>query len=192
MKSFIFFILGAAAGAVGGFFVTKYICEGKTEAKIAEVTAEARNFYKEKYEKEAEKVDEKADQKAHQILTKTYVSNSDDRIFGSKYDSNATSVVTDYRNPTAMATKSYLYMIDPDEAGMDDDYTQYSLDYYQDGSIVDENGYVLENPEEIVGDFTDELCLEKPEIFVRNDVTKTEYDICYIAASYEQPGGAYD
>ena len=190
MKSFIFFITGAVVGAVGGFFVTRYICDAKAEAKIAEATAEARNFYKEKYEKESGDLDKKADQKAHEILTEAYVSDSE-RIFGNKYNVN-TSVVTDYRNAAAMANKSYIYMIDPDDAGMDDTFTQYELDYYQDGNLVDENGNVVEEPFSIAGDYLDELSLEKPEIFVRNDVTKTEYDICYIAASYEQPGGAYD
>ena len=188
MKSFIFFIAGAAVGAVGSFFVTKYICQAKAEAKIAKESAEARNFYKDKYKKNTEKIDEEVRQKSYANLTKPYLSDSD-RIFGSKYDifgkDETVTVNKIDDNPN-------VYMIDPDDAGMDDAYKQYELDYYQDGNLVDQEGNIVEDQFEIAGGYLDDLSLENPEIFVRNDVTKTEYDICYIAACYEQPGGVYD
>lgn len=195
MKSFIFFILGAAVGAVGGVFATKFIMQAKTEQKIAEATIEARDYYKEKYEKDVEK---KSDEVAHQKIASVYQSyQNEDRIFGNAFAiSQATPVrdaMVNYReNPIdENGNKNYIYMIDADEAGLDD-YTQYALDYYQDGSLVDEDGNLVEEPFNIAGNYLDELSLENPEIYVRNDVTKTEYDICYIAASYEQPGGVYD
>lgn len=190
MKSFIFFILGAAVGAVGGVFATKFIMQAKTEQKIAEATIEARDYYKEKYEKDVEK---KSDEVACQKIASVYQSyQNEDRIFGNAFAVSSAPKV-DYReNPIdENGNKNYIYMIDADEAGLDD-YTQYALDYYQDGSLVDEDGNLVEEPFNIAGNYLDELSLENPEIYVRNDVTKTEYDICYIAASYEQPGGVYD
>lgn len=191
MKSFIFFALGAALGAVGGAFAMKYICEAKADKKIADATAEARNFYKEKYEEDSKKIDAKVDRKVLNALTEAYQPGDSNRIFGKTYDIREP---VNYReNPRDFnGDKTYIYMIDPDDAGMDDSYTQYSLDYYTDGNLVDEEGNLIDNPLEIAGDYLDELSLENPEIHVRNDVTKTEYDICYIAASYEQPGGVYD
>lgn len=189
MKSFLYFIIGAALGATGAVFATKYICEAKAEKKIADATAEARNFYKEKYENEIKEADNTAVKKANEILTSVYTSTdatNEDRIFGNTY--NNYRAVTQDPN----VNKTYLYMIDPDEAGMDETFTQYSLDYYQDGSLVDEQGNLIDNPVEIAGDYLDDLSTENPTIYVRNDVTKTEYDICYIPASYEQPGGIGD
>lgn len=195
MKSFIFFILGAAVGTVGGVFATKFIMQAKAEQKIAEATVEARDYYKEKYEKDVEK---KSDEVAHQKIASVYQSHqNEDRIFGNAFAiSQATPIrdtMVNYReNPVdENGNKNYIYMIDADEAGLDD-YTQYALDYYQDGSLVDEDGNLVDEPFNIAGNYLDELSLENPEIYVRNDVTKTEYDICYIAASYEQPGGVYD
>lgn len=192
MRSFIFFILGATAGAVGGAFAMKYICEAKADKKIADATAEARNFYKDKYEKESADLDKKVDNEAHKKLAEVYQQPSD-RIFGRTYDVPESTYVSYREQPRdEKGNKTYIYMIDPDDAGMDDSFTQYCLDYYQDGSLVDEQGNLVDEPMEIAGEYLDELSLENPEIHVRNDVTKTEYDICYIAASYEQPGGVYD
>lgn len=189
MKSFIFFILGLTAGAVGGVVVTKYICDAKAEAKITEATAEARNFYKDKYEQDSKNLDKKVEKKAYEELTKSY---TDDRIFGSKYDIYCSDTHELDEHDAKKTDRSHLYLIDSSEAGMDDGYASYSLDYYQDGTLVDEEGNVVDEPLDIAGDFLDDLSLENPEIYVRNDATKVEYDICYIAASYEQPGGVYD
>ena len=196
MKSFVYFILGTTLGAIGGIFVTKYICDAKTEQKIADATIEARDYYKTKYEEDTKNLDQKITKEAHKQITNVYQSyQNEDRIFGNAFAvSEAREAGINYREHSvdSEGNKTYLYMVDPDEAGMDDNYTQYSLDYYQDGSLVDEQGNLVDDPISIVGDFPDELSLENPEIYVRNDVTKTEYDICYIAASYEQPGGKYD
>lgn len=197
MKSFLYFIVGAALGATGAVFVTKYICDAKAEKKIADATVEARDFYKDKYEQKSSKLDDIVNETANRILTSAYAPNLSedsvvtDRIFGNTF--NAREAV-DYRSIETDPNKNkpYIYMIDPDEAGMDDAFTQYSLDYYQDGSLVDEQGNLIDNPLEIVGDFVDDLSMENPNIYVRNDVTKTEYDVCYIPASYEQPGGIGD
>lgn len=189
MKSFIFFILGLGAGAAGGYFVTKYICDAKQQGKIEEATREAREFYKQKYEDDTKKV---VNEEYHNIAD-TYT-NPSTRIFGNQYTTYQSDRNIDYRSIPVEPNKNkpYLYMVDPDEAGMDDNYTQCSLDYYQDGNLVDEQGNLCEDPVGLVGDYLDDLSLENPEIYVRNDVTKTEYDICYIAAVYEQPGGEYD
>ena len=190
MKSFVMFIFGTVVGAVGAAFVTKYICDAKAESKIADATAEARNFYKEKYEGDAKKLDEKVDKKAFETITKAYKDTSD-RIFGGAYEVRDT---VDYRTIISDPNKNkpYLTLVDPDDLDAFDKYEQYSLDYYQDGNLVDESGKIVDNPLEIAGDFLDDLSLENPEIYVSNDVTKTVYDICYVAASFDQPGGEND
>lgn len=191
MRSFVFFVFGAIVGAAGGAIVAKCICDAKMESKITEATIEARDYYKNKSEEDLKAANENVDKQVHEQVVNTL---GYGRVFEKSYDVRDDSVTVDYRsvpnNPKV--NKPYLYMIDPDEAGEDSDFTQMSLDYYQDGSLVDEEGVVIDDPIETVGDFLDDLSLENPEIYVRNDVTKTEYDICYINASYEQPGGIYD
>lgn len=191
MKSFIFFILGVAVGGASGYFVTKQICKAKAEAEIATATAEARNFYKDKYNEDSKKLDEKADKKAMETLTKMYQPGDTNRIFGNTYEVRD---AVDYRSAEQNSNKNkpYLSLVDEDDLDIYDNYEQYSLDYYQDGTLVDEEGNPIDDPLEIAGDFLDDLSLENPEIHVSNDVTKTVYDICYVAASYEQPGGEYD
>lgn len=191
MKSFVLFIFGALVGATGAVFVTKYVCDAKAEAKITAATAEARNFYKEKYEKDSKKIDAKVDQKVLNALTEAYQPGDSNRIFGNTYDVRES---TNYRlaEQDPNKNKPYLTLVDPNDLDIFDNYEQYSLDYYQDGTLVDEQGNPVDNPMEIAGDFLDDLSLENPEIYVSNDVTKMVYDICYVAASFDQPGGEYD
>lgn len=195
MRSFVMFIFGAIAGATGAVLATKYVCDAKAEAKIATATAEARNFYKEKYEGDAKKFNEKVDKKAFETITKTYQPGDSNRIFGNTYEVKVQEL-NDYRmaKPDPNKNKPYLSLVDPNriDAGYYDNYEQYSLDYYQDGTLVDQQDNPIDNPIEIAGDFLDDLGLDNPEIYVANDVTKTVYNICYVAASFDQPGGEYD
>ena len=199
MKSFIFFIIGTIVGAAGGVVATKFICDAKAESKIAKATIEARDYYKEKYNAVSEKDEKTSDEQEYKTLTSSYTTDNE-RIFGNVYEiynQERPLKNIDYRNVSTeesdpLANKPYISMIDPDEAGMDDDFTKYSLDYYQDGNLVDEQGNIIDNPLEIAGDYLDNLSMENPVIYIRNDVTKTEYDICYVPAAYEQPGGIYD
>ena len=199
MKSFIFFIMGTIVGAAGGVVAAKFICDAKAESKIAKATIEARDYYKEKYNAVSEKDEKASDEQEYKTLTSSYTTDNE-RIFGNVYEiynQERPLKNIDYRNVSneesdPLANKPYISMIDPDEAGMDDDFTKYSLDYYQDGNLVDEQGNIVDNPLEIAGDYLDNLSMENPVIYVRNDVTKTEYDICYVPAAYEQPGGIYD
>ncbi len=193
MKSFVMFIFGAVVGAVGAAFITKYVCDAKAEAKIADATAEARNFYKEKYEEDSKKIDVKVDQKVLNALTEAYQPGDSNRIFGKTYDIRDS---VDYRSIESDPNKNkpYLTLVNPDkiDAGYYDNYEQYSLDYYQDGTLVDQQDNPIDDPLEIAGDYLDDLGLDNPEIYVANDVTKTVYDICYVAACFDQPGGEYD
>ena len=90
--------------------------------------------------------------------------------------------------------ETYSYPIDEDEFGMDQEYTTYSLDYYADGCLVDETGNLVDDPIHLVGgDILDDLSDRKIDVgYVRNDITKTDYEICYVNANYEEDGGVKD
>lgn len=71
------------------------------------------------------------------------------------------------------------YVIDPIEFG-DDDYEQETLTYYADGVLTDEWDNVIENVDDLVG--TDSLThfgeYEEDCVHVRNDLLKTDFEIC--------------
>lgn len=190
MRSLVSFIFGTIIGAAVGAYVAKSIAEKRAEEKIAEATIEARDYYKEKFapkkkeeEKQKSNFDKKDDLAANERLT---------RIYGRQFELYSEPV--DTRRIEEDPTKeTYAYEIDEDEFGNDHDYTTYSLDYYADGTMLDETGNVVEDPIHLVGgDVLDGLNISNPTAYVRNDITKTDYEICYIDADYEPEGGVKD
>lgn len=195
MKSALYFFLGVIIGAAGGAYVAASIESKKADDRVEKATVEARNFYKEKYASESGDADTKLkedDKKGYESIT---------RIYGPQFDLYPSNRVPygqpviegEDRKPDPNA-ETYAYEIDDDEFGMDREYTTYSLDYYSDGNLVDETGNIVEDPIRLVGsDILDELETRASNIaYVRNDITKTDYEICYINAPYEATGTEKD
>ena len=80
------------------------------------------------------------------------------------------------------------YVISPEEFGEMDGYTQISLTYFEDDDILsDENGVVIDDPEEIVGDALNHFGdYEKDSIFVRSDPKRCDYEILKDLRSYSE------
>lgn len=75
-------------------------------------------------------------------------------------------------------TADETYVISPDEFGEEDDYAQVSLTYYADGILADENGVIIDDVEEIVGDALDHFGeYEDDSVFCRNDPKRCDYEI---------------
>ena len=182
MKSAVWFFIGFIFGAAGAAYVTKSICEKKAEDKIEKATVEARDYYKEKYDATAKK--EQEAQEKYKEAT---------RIYGKAFDIFKERNIEPFVEEPEVEEKSEAYRIDADEFGEDHEYSTYSLDYYSDGNLVDETGNIVDDPIHLVGgDVLDNLCLENPVVYVRNDVTKTDYEICFVNDVYDQPGGEDD
>lgn len=183
MKSAVWFFLGLVLGAAGGAYVAKSIAEKKTEDQIEKATVEARNYYKEKYEpKKEEPV--KEPEKVTRIYGKAF------DLYSRPPEEVKIEDGTREEDPSA---ETYAYPIDADDFGMDSEYTTYTLDYYTDGNLVDETGNIVDDPVHIVGgDILDELSATNPVLYVRNDITKTDYEVCFVDAPYEESGGVSD
>lgn len=70
------------------------------------------------------------------------------------------------------------YVISPDEFGELEGYTKISLSFYADGILADENGVIIDDIEEIVGDAIDHFGeYEDDSVFCRNDVKRCDYEI---------------
>jgi hypothetical protein len=80
------------------------------------------------------------------------------------------------------------YVISPEEFGEMDGYTQINLTYFEDDDILsDENGVVIDDPEEIVGDALDHFGdYEEDSVFVRSDPKRCDYEILKDLRSYSE------
>ncbi len=78
------------------------------------------------------------------------------------------------------------YIISPNEFGTIDEYEIVSLTYYSDQILVDDNGDIIDDIDELIGE--DSLThfgeYEDDSIFVRNDERKCDYEILYDNRSY--------
>ena len=79
------------------------------------------------------------------------------------------------------------YVISPDEFGEMEGYTQISLTYFDDGILSDENGVIIDEPEDIVGDALDHFGeYEEDSVFVRSDPKRCDYEILRDLRSYAE------
>lgn len=70
------------------------------------------------------------------------------------------------------------YVISPDEFGEENRYSWVSYIYYADGILADDNGVIVDNVEEIVGDALDHFGeYEDDTVFCRNDAKRCDYEI---------------
>ena len=70
------------------------------------------------------------------------------------------------------------YVISPDEFDELDGYTAISLTYFADGVLSDENGIVIDDVEEIVGDGLNHFGeYDEDAVYVRNDAKRCDYEI---------------
>lgn len=70
------------------------------------------------------------------------------------------------------------YVISPDEFDELDGYTPISLTYFADGVLADENGVIVDDVEEIVGDGLNHFGeYDDDAVYVRNDAKRCDYEI---------------
>ena len=79
------------------------------------------------------------------------------------------------------------YVISPGEFGEMNGYTQISLTYFDDGILSDENGVIIDEPEDIVGDALNHFGeYEEDSVFVRSDPKRCDYEILRDLRSYAE------
>lgn len=161
MNKAFMFVLGAAAGSL----LTWKIVEGKYK-KLAEEEIEAvREHYKKKNEK---------------ALVEHYVETNEIDNTKKEY----TKQVTDLGYTSTEVHEVYLepgvdiiepFVISPDEYG-EKDYEVKSWTYYSDFVLADDDGEIVSEPENIIGDALSHFGdYEEDSVFVRNE--NLEWDI---------------
>lgn len=145
---------------------------------------------KNKYEKiaqeEIESVKEvfaRREAKRNAELMDIYNASADKESFSDSDKEEYSSKVRELRydgNEEEKNMSNTPYIIPPEEFGMLDDYKEASLTYYEgDGVLADDFDNPVDDVKELVGeDFADHFGeYEDDSVFVRNDRTKTDYEI---------------
>lgn len=164
------FVLGAAIGCAGTFYICKKYYEAKNEEDVESVkeafrTREQKKKSKNKPEPEKEEdtknVEKEKEFKNYQNIAKKY--SSDEKT----------------EEPSKTKSNAEPYSIAPDEFGEFEEYDKITLYYYSDGTLADENDEVVGHPEESVGaDFEDAIGEWEEDCgYIRNDVLKCDYEI---------------
>ena len=167
-KLFIF-----AAGAGIGSAVTWKLVKSKYEQIAQEEIDSVKEYYHDKYD---DKDDSEPVEEWPNIL---HIEEVNEGFKTEKPDlKDYANMIKEAAYATEVATER-PYVIQPLEYGEMDDYETRSLVHYNDGVLVDENGEVVEDVDHVVGGGYDAHIgdYEEDAVHIRNDVTKTDYEV---------------
>ena len=184
MNKIVIFVLGATAGSL----VTWKIVEKKYKKLADEEIESVREYYKNKEvnnigltDKEIDKAVEEA--KAHIVEFEAY----EEKIKDLGYTIVEEDTVEDpYEVKVKQEEVITPYVIIPEEFGECDFHTR-SWTYYSDNVLVDENGDIVFEPEEIIGDALTHFGeYEEDSVYVRNDNLECDYEILKHEKTFEE------
>ncbi len=184
-KTVFAFLLGAAAGSAATWYFLKDVYAKYSEQDINSAK-EAFHEREMKLKEEIEELRKEAEPKAETpptVLTngKTPEKGNIMDYAKSKYQQYAPPGVSRETSSVASIKADSIeapYVISPDEFGEIDGYTQISLTYYADGILADENGVIIDDIEEIVGDALEHFGeYEDDSVFCRSDPKRCDYEV---------------
>lgn len=181
LKSTIIFLLGAAAGGCSVWF---YLKEKYSQISEQDITSAREAFHDREVKLQTE-----IDELKAQMSNKSEVTPQQTVLTVSKVEDKGdiadfTRAKYQQYTPAASQMKSTFekdveapYVISPDEFG-EIGYTQVSLTFYADSILADENGYIVDDIEEIVGDALEHFGeYEEDSVFCRSDPKRCDYEI---------------
>lgn len=169
MKSFIFFIAGAAVGAAAAWFITS-----KKYEKIAQDEIDS---VKKQFEKERDMIRDILNNKPP---VDEYVKTIEDEGYSEVKKSGhypwGKGEVSDY-----IMDKEKPYIISQEEFCEYDDYNRFTMNYYSNGVLVDaeDPDIPIDDINDIVGYDNLQEGEEEDWIYVRNDRLKSDYEIYF-------------
>lgn len=184
MNSTLSKVIIFAAGAAIGSAVTWKLVKGKYERVASEEIAEMREYYRKKQES-VEVTNESVE--PEESIVKI------DKVNRAEYENIANRYSGSYKSEEKggeddMEDDDKPYVIAPETFGEIDDYDTETLTYYADGVLEDDQGHVIEDPDDLVGkDFADHFGeYEDDAVHVRNDKYHTYYEILQDTRTYEE------
>ena len=181
-KNAVIFLLGAVAGGVGTWLCLRETFELYVQQEI-DSTKQAFHAREEKLRKEIEEL--KSCLKSESDEGETAEGTASDGVRGkyTQYAKTPESMKPFIEGLDNAAMKSgpiveAPYVISPEEFGEIDGYTQISLTYFADNILADENGVIIDNTAEIVGDALDHFGeYEDDSVYCRSDPKRCDYEI---------------
>lgn len=176
----IIFAVGAAIGSA----VTYKLVKDKYERIAQEEIAEMREYYRKKHEP----MEEEFVEPEESIVKITEADKRDYASIVSRY-ANDISEITEKGGVEAMEDEDdddKPFVIPPEDFGEIEDYDTQSLTYYSDGVLEDDQGNVIENPSDLVGDDIGDHFgeFEEDAVHVRNDKYHTYYEVLLDIRTY--------
>lgn len=191
-------LIGAIAGAVGGYFYTRY----KLVDDMAATCEQMRSYYELKYDVSTPESEEKgrpepeAADGASKIGYVAKAVKQEDMVDYTKpsrptpfrveteivEDENGKLVEAAYGVPDE-EENTEPYSIDPDTFDRDDEYKKLMLTWYEKNRVMayDSNPHITIDPEmfsELFGNFEEHFGdWERDTVYIRNEVEKTDYEI---------------
>lgn len=177
MNKYIIGILTFAAGAAVGSVVTWQLLKNKYE----QIAQEEIDSVKEVFSKRAEKEKEENEVEKNDVAeTRPNLDKPDLSEYASILEEN------NYAEEPHMP-EDVPYFIPVDDYGEFDDYETHLLTAYIDGTLLDDNDEIIDNPDDLVGEHTIFSAYQNKEedtIYVRNDQKKCDYEILLIDEVY--------
>ena len=180
-KTLISAIMFATGAAIGSLVTWKVV-----ETKYSRIAQEEIDSVKEAFSRKDEELNKRVEEvkATQQSMADQAKSKPNVMAYASVL---ADSGYTNYAKPEPNESPSQdshdpvekPYVIHPDEFGEMDDYETFSLSYYSDGVVADDNDDLVDDIDEVIG--LDSLKhfgeYEDDSVFVRNDRLKCDYEI---------------
>lgn len=165
MKNLFIFVMGAGVGSV----LTWKLIRDRYEQLVQEEIASVKEVFSRREQKPNEEnndiQDETNDEKPLREVYNEIIQDRDYTSYSEKKEK--------------ITTVDKPYVITPEEAGMLDGYELFSLKYYSDGVLVDDNDEPIDDVDATVGLDSLETFgqYEDDAVYVRNDARKCDFEI---------------
>lgn len=183
MQNKLFAFLAFAAGAAIGSVVTWKLVKSKYEQIAQEEIDSVKEVFSRRH-RETEDTNEEAPRRPH-VEEKPDLAEYVTMLNRCKYLAEHPEEADGEEGASASSVEPYV--ISPDEFGDQEGYETTSLTYYADNVLADEFDEVIDNFEELIG--TESLKhfgeYEADAVHVRNDATKTDYEILLDIRNYD-------
>ena len=171
VKDITLFVLGVATG-VG---IASVVLKKKYEEILEEEIASVKEVYAASSDEEKEEEPEEASSESSEEEVKTTYKD----------------ITKTYKSDDSDNENTDIYVIKPEEYGMLDGYTLAGLNWYSNYVLTNEDGEVMDEDDiavsvgntsfvEHFGEFAED------EVCIRNETTKTDYQIIYLDEEYEE------
>lgn len=185
------FVLGAASGAAGAWYILKTRYEQIAQEEIESVKevysrrqADANKKLKEQIDISKEDTDEYEPTEEDKQEYEGVVQRLDYSKFSAPEKEDEPAEKLAVKKATGVEKP---YVITQEEFGENEDYEQIELIFYADKILADDNSEIIENVEEIIGfESLAHFDEETETVLVRNDRLKCDYEVVQDPRTYEE------